>query len=89
MWEKSRYISGCMILRHTILFLRQTVWRYRRLNMRIWTQRRMMNPLFSTTVYDGKKSLDDITIFSSDLEENGIEMIAETEPIIFSAQQAA
>ena len=32
----------------------------------------MITPFFSTTVYDGKKSIDDITIFSSDLEENGI-----------------
>ena len=33
----------------------------------------MMTPLFSTTVYDGKKSIDDITIMSSDLEANGID----------------
>ena len=39
----------------------------------------MMSPFFSTTVYDGKKSIDDITIFSSDLEENGIESIDEVE----------
>jgi hypothetical protein len=39
----------------------------------------MMSPLFATTVYDGKKSIDDITIFSSDLEENGIESIEEVE----------
>lgn len=39
----------------------------------------MMNPFFSTTLYDGKKSIDDITIFSSDLEENGIESIEEVE----------
>lgn len=39
----------------------------------------MTNPLFSTTVYDGKKSLDDITVFSSDLEENGIEVIEKVE----------
>lgn len=39
----------------------------------------MMNPLFSTTIYDGKMSIDDITIFSSDLEENGIESIEEVE----------
>lgn len=37
----------------------------------------MMSPLFSTTVYDGKKVIDDITVFSSDLEENGIEAIEE------------
>lgn len=39
----------------------------------------MMSPLFSTIVYSGKKSIDDITIFSSDLEENGIEEIEEVE----------
>lgn len=39
----------------------------------------MMSPLFSTTVYNGKKCIDDITIFSSDLEENGIESIEEVE----------
>ena len=39
----------------------------------------MMSPLFSTTVYDGKKAIDDITIFSNDLEENGIESIDEIE----------
>lgn len=39
----------------------------------------MMHPFFSTTVYDGKKSIDDITIFSNDLEENGIEAIEEVE----------
>lgn len=39
----------------------------------------MMNPFFSTTVYDGKKSIDDITVFSNDLEENGIETIEEVE----------
>lgn len=39
----------------------------------------MMNPLFSTTIYDGKKSIDDITVLSSDLEENGIEAIEEVE----------
>ena len=39
----------------------------------------MMNPFFSTTVYDGKKAIDDITVFSNDLEENGIEAIEEVE----------
>lgn len=39
----------------------------------------MMSPFFSTTVYDGKKVIDDITVFSSDLEENGIEAIEEVE----------
>jgi len=39
----------------------------------------MMNPLFSTVVYDGKMALDEITVFSSDLEENGITTIEEVE----------
>lgn len=39
----------------------------------------MMSPLFSTTVYDGKKSIDDIAVLSSDLEENGIEAIEQVE----------
>lgn len=39
----------------------------------------MTSPFFSTTVYDGKKSIDVITVFSSDLEENGIEAIEEVE----------
>lgn len=39
----------------------------------------MMNALFSETVYDGKKLIDDITIFSSDLEENGIETVENVE----------
>ncbi len=39
----------------------------------------MMNPVFSTQVYDGKKAIDDITILSSDLEENGIESIEDVE----------
>jgi len=39
----------------------------------------MMNPLFSTTVYDGKKAFEDITIFSEDLTANGIEAIEEVE----------
>lgn len=39
----------------------------------------MMSPFFATTVYDGKKSIDEITVFSSDLEENGIEKIEEVE----------
>lgn len=39
----------------------------------------MMNPCFSTTVYDGKKSFDEIILFSSDLEANGIESIDEVE----------
>ena len=39
----------------------------------------MMNPLFSTTVYSGKMALDDITVFYTDLEENGITAIEEVE----------
>lgn len=39
----------------------------------------MMNPLFTATVYDGKMAVDDITIFSEDLEANGIEAIEEVE----------
>lgn len=39
----------------------------------------MMSPFFSTTVYDGKKAIDDITVFSTDLEENGIETIEDVE----------
>lgn len=39
----------------------------------------MMSPFFTTTVYNGKMSLDDITIFSDDLKSNGIESIEEVE----------
>lgn len=39
----------------------------------------MMDPFFSTTIYDGKKSIDDITVLSSDLEENGITSIDDVE----------
>ena len=39
----------------------------------------MMNPVFSTTLYSGKMSIDDITVFSNDLEENGIESIQDVE----------
>ncbi|MBQ4258822.1 MAG: hypothetical protein IJB84_00960 [Lachnospiraceae bacterium] len=39
----------------------------------------MMNPLFYTEIYDGKMAIEDITVFSSDLEENGIEAIEEVE----------
>jgi hypothetical protein len=39
----------------------------------------MMSPYFSTTVYDGKKAVDDITIFDSDLEENEIESVEDVE----------
>lgn len=39
----------------------------------------MMEPLFTTTVYDGKMALEDITIFAEDLETNGIEKIEDVE----------
>lgn len=39
----------------------------------------MVSPMFSSTVYDGKKALDEITIFSSDLEDNGIEKVEDLE----------
>ena len=39
----------------------------------------MIAPVFATTVYDGKKAIDDITVFSGDLEENGIETVDEVE----------
>ena len=39
----------------------------------------MMSPFFSTTVYDGKMAINEITIFSSDLEENGISAIEDVE----------
>ena len=39
----------------------------------------MMDPLFTTTVYDGKMALEDITIFSEDLVANGIETIEDVE----------
>lgn len=39
----------------------------------------MMSPFFTTTIYDGKKSIDAITVFSSDLEDNGIESIEDVE----------
>lgn len=39
----------------------------------------MTDSFFSTTVYAGKMAFDEITIFSSDLEENGIEEIEEVE----------
>lgn len=39
----------------------------------------MVTPYFSSTVYDGKKALEDITILSSDLESNGIESVDELE----------
>jgi hypothetical protein len=39
----------------------------------------MTEPYFSCEVYDGKKAFDDITVLSSDLEDNGIESIDEVE----------
>lgn len=39
----------------------------------------MVTPFFSSTVYDRKKSYDDITIFSSDLEENNIDSVEDIE----------
>ena len=39
----------------------------------------MMNPLFSSTIYNGKKAIDDITVFSSKLKENGITKIENVE----------
>lgn len=39
----------------------------------------MMTPLFSSLVYSGKKSVDNITIFSSELEKNGIKDVEEVE----------
>ena len=39
----------------------------------------MINPIFSTTVYNEKRVFDEITIFSSDMEENGITAIEEVE----------
>lgn len=39
----------------------------------------MITPYFSSTVYDGKKAIDEITLMSSDLEENGITCIEDIE----------
>lgn len=39
----------------------------------------MVTPYFSSTIYDGKKAYDDITILSSDLEENSIESVEDIE----------
>lgn len=39
----------------------------------------MITPFFSSTVYDGKKAIDEITLMSSDLEENGITSIEDIE----------
>lgn len=39
----------------------------------------MTTPLFSSTVYDGKKAIDEITLLSSDLEENNITSVDKIE----------
>ncbi len=39
----------------------------------------MVTPVFSADVYDGKKAIDDITILSSDLEENNITSVDDIE----------
>jgi len=39
----------------------------------------MIDAYMSSTIYDGKMAIDDITIFSSDLEDNGIESIEDVE----------
>ena len=39
----------------------------------------MLSPIFSTTVYNGKKAIDDITLLQSDLEENNITSIDHVE----------
>ncbi len=39
----------------------------------------MMTPYFSSTIYDGKRAIDDITVMSSDLESSGVESIEEVE----------
>jgi hypothetical protein len=39
----------------------------------------MMTPYYTAEVYDGKKSIDEITILSSELQDNGIESIEEVE----------
>lgn len=39
----------------------------------------MVTPLFSSTIYDGKKAFDDITLLSSELEENGITSVEDIE----------
>lgn len=39
----------------------------------------MVTPFFSSSVYDGKKAYDDITILSSDLEENNITSVEDIE----------
>ena len=39
----------------------------------------MVTPYFSSTVYDGKKAIDEITLMSSELEESGIDSVEEIE----------
>lgn len=39
----------------------------------------MMDPLFASTVYNGKKAIESVTLFSSDLEKNGITSIQDVE----------
>ncbi len=39
----------------------------------------MITPYFSSTIYDGKKAIDDITLLSSELEQNGITSIDDIE----------
>lgn len=39
----------------------------------------MITPFFSSTVYDGKKAMDEITLLSNELESNGITAIEEIE----------
>lgn len=39
----------------------------------------MMDPFFSMTVYNGKKAIDDMSIFSEDLKKNGITSINNVE----------
>ena len=39
----------------------------------------MVSPLFSSSVYSGKMSIDEITIFESDLEDNNIDKIEDVE----------
>lgn len=39
----------------------------------------MVTPYFSSTVYDGKKAIDEITLMSSELEESGIDSVEDIE----------
>ena len=39
----------------------------------------MVTPVFSATVYDGKKAIDEITLMSSELEESGIDSVEDIE----------